>query len=111
MYYRAGGEVVGVMNDFRVSTLASSERKFGNEQTGTVPFMAIELLEKNGQNGTVAHKYRHEVESFIWVFVWVSCQCSTDTGTLREGFLDQLGKVDAIQCAKEKTSRSSGIAA
>ena len=76
-----------------------------------VPFMAIELLKENGQNSTVAHKYHHEVESFIWVFIWVSRQCSTDTGTLREGFLDQLGKVDAIQCAKEKTSRSSGIAA
>jgi len=103
MYYRQlDGKVIGVVNDFDLATLAGSERKFGNERTGTVPFMAMELLQKDGQDGCVVHRYRHEVESFIWVFLWVSCQCIASDGTLRKGFLDELGKVDAEKCAQKK---------
>ncbi|KAF8122602.1 hypothetical protein EV363DRAFT_1090508, partial [Boletus edulis] len=72
MYYRKDGKAMGVVNDFDLSTLAGSEHEFSNERTGTIPFMAIELLDENGQKGLVTHLYRHEVESLIWAFAWIS---------------------------------------
>jgi serine/threonine protein kinase len=34
-------------------------------RTGTMRFMAIEVLEGNG------HTYRHDLESFLYVFIWM----------------------------------------
>lgn len=104
MYYWLEGKAIGVVNDFDLATLAGCERKFGDERTGTIPFMAMELLQKEGQGGTLLHRYGHEIESFIWVFLWVSCQCSETDGTLREGFLADLGKVCASECAEKKAN-------
>lgn len=61
--------------------------------------MAIEFLDENSQKGSAVHKYCYEVGSLIWVFTWVSRQYLSD-GT---GFLEQVGQVDALQCAKEKS--------
>jgi len=35
-------------------------------RTGTLPFMAIEILE-----GNAVHEARHDLESFFWLLVWV----------------------------------------
>ncbi|KIJ05885.1 hypothetical protein PAXINDRAFT_20885 [Paxillus involutus ATCC 200175] len=56
----------GVLIDFDLASLATS---VGNGRTGTIPFMAINLLE-GGQDGKVKHLYRHDMESFIWAFIW-----------------------------------------
>ena len=73
MYYRTkDGTLMGVMNDYDLSSLATSVGPEGNERTGTVPFMALDLLTPEGQRGEVKHLYRHDLESFIWVLVWVS---------------------------------------
>ena len=64
--------------------------------------MSIELLEEDGQNSSMANWYRHEIKSFIWIFIWVSCQYSKPDSTLWEEFFAQLEKVDAIQCAMKK---------
>jgi hypothetical protein len=37
-------------------------------RTGTVPFMAMELLHKNPP----AHLYRHDLESFFYILVWAA---------------------------------------
>ena len=39
MYYQVNGEAIVVVNDFDLSTLAGSERKFGNERTGALAFI------------------------------------------------------------------------
>ncbi|KAH9889565.1 hypothetical protein C8Q73DRAFT_737327, partial [Cubamyces lactineus] len=41
--------------------------------TGTVPFMAIDLLTQEALDGKVAVLYRHDLEAFIWVLVWAVC--------------------------------------
>ncbi|KIK72565.1 hypothetical protein PAXRUDRAFT_836425, partial [Paxillus rubicundulus Ve08.2h10] len=74
MYYREEGKVVGVLNDYDLASLASSQTPLGNKRTGTMPFMAIELLATDGQDGKVEHLYRHDMESFIWVFIWIYLQ-------------------------------------
>ena len=45
--------------------------EFGAERTGTLPFMAIDLLEEEYWDGEVAHLYRHDLEGFIWILPWV----------------------------------------
>ncbi|KAF9232204.1 hypothetical protein BU15DRAFT_35323, partial [Melanogaster broomeanus] len=69
MYYRRSDThrtVVGVLNDYDLASLASQKNPLGNERTGTIPFMAIDLA-ADGQDGKVKHLYRHDMESFIWV--------------------------------------------
>lgn len=72
MWYRNGTVLMGVLNDYDLSSLATALGPQGNERTGTIPFMALDLLSKKGQRGEVKHLYRHDLESFIWVLVWVS---------------------------------------
>ncbi|KAG2061684.1 hypothetical protein BDR06DRAFT_947167 [Suillus hirtellus] len=36
-----------------------------------VPFMVLDLLTKEGQQGKVKHLYHHNLESFMWVFTWI----------------------------------------
>ena len=71
MYYRDEDRVVGVLNDWDLATALSASSTPNTDRTGTVPFMASQLL--STQN--VPHLFRHDVESFMWVFLWV-CGCS-----------------------------------
>lgn len=74
LMYRKGsdGRIYGVLNDWDLSSLDIPNRTIGHERTGTIPFMAIELL-TSGDNPS-AHLYRHDLESFFWLFVW----CATN---------------------------------
>ncbi|ESK80715.1 other 1 protein kinase [Moniliophthora roreri MCA 2997] len=70
-------EVTGkcILNDFDLATLMDPgtevpDRK-GYERTGTRPFMAMDLLNKEGVMGLIYRRYRHDLESFFWVLVWV----------------------------------------
>ncbi|KIM42714.1 hypothetical protein M413DRAFT_122230 [Hebeloma cylindrosporum] len=66
----------GVLNDFDLSTIMEPGDQIPNrqglERTGTLPFMALQLLDDEGFDGKVPRRYRHELESFAWVLVWVS---------------------------------------
>jgi len=71
MYYRnSKGEVVDVLNDYDLSSM--KDIPTGRERTGTIPFMATDLLTPAAINGEVEHLYQHDAESFIWVLTWVS---------------------------------------
>ena len=63
----------GVLNDFDLSTLMAPGREIperqGWERTGTKPFMALELLEHH--EGTIVRRYRHDLESFYWLLIWL----------------------------------------
>ncbi|KAH9890130.1 hypothetical protein C8Q73DRAFT_706798 [Cubamyces lactineus] len=67
--------VCAVLNDWdlgidaRDATLTHT----GFEVTGTVPFMAIDLLTREAFDGKVAVLYRHDLEAFIWVLIWAVC--------------------------------------
>ena len=73
-------EKKGVLNDFDLAKLVSHIKPTGqNEVTGTLPFMALELLTAEGMAGEIAPLYRHELESFTWVFIYL-CYAVTKTG-------------------------------
>ncbi|KAG2341860.1 hypothetical protein BDR05DRAFT_1060724 [Suillus weaverae] len=103
MWYRKNGKLIGVLNDYDLSSLANAVGPQGNERTGTVPFMALDLLTPEAQRGEVKHLYRHDLESFMWCFIWVCLR-------YREGVLlpaklrplDDWATLDAVACGKEK---------
>ncbi|KAF9245420.1 hypothetical protein BU15DRAFT_71172 [Melanogaster broomeanus] len=101
MYYRFNGKVIGVLNDYDLVSLTSSENPLGYERTGTILFMAIDLLNANSRDGETKHLYRHDMESFIWVFVRI-CFQYTDGKLRAQGPLDAWAKLDASGCAEKK---------
>jgi len=66
----------GVLNDFDLSTIMNpgdrNPNRHGVERTGTLPFVALELLQNEGFDGKIPRRYELELESFSWVLVWVS---------------------------------------
>ncbi|KAG1762724.1 hypothetical protein EDD22DRAFT_1050541 [Suillus occidentalis] len=48
VWYEKDGKLIGVLNDYDLSSLVDEPSPRGNEYTGTVPFMARDLLTKSG---------------------------------------------------------------
>ena len=64
----------GILNDFDLAHLRGRPRPSGTERTGTMPFMALDLLTKDAWDGKVKRLYRHDCESFAWVLLWICCR-------------------------------------
>jgi len=64
------GKVEGVLNDY---DLASWDKfpTTNSDRTGTVPFMALELL-RGGLERQIPRLYRHDAESFVWVLTYLT---------------------------------------
>jgi len=63
---------VGVLNDFDLTRFADQTGASGHDNTGTLPFMALDLLSEEGLRGDIPRRYRHEAESFAWSLI---CLC------------------------------------
>ncbi|KAG1730075.1 hypothetical protein EDB19DRAFT_1391181 [Suillus lakei] len=103
MWYWKGGKRMGILNDYDLSSLADGQGPLGNERTGTVPFMALELLSAKAQRGEVKHLYRHDLESFMWVFIWI-CLRYRDGVLLPADLspLDEWARLNAVACGEKK---------
>ena len=68
----------GVLNDWDLAYDCRSGpdtgRVVGGERTGTLPFMALDLLTEKAWKGNVQRLYRHDLEGFIWILPWVFLQ-------------------------------------
>ena len=60
---------VGVLNDFDLARFADQTGASGRDNTGTLPFMALDLLSEEGLHGQIPRRYRHEAESFAWSLI------------------------------------------
>ena len=60
---------VGVLNDFDLARFADQRGASGQDNTGTLPFMALDLLSVRGLGGEIPRRYRHEAESFTWCLI------------------------------------------
>ena len=61
---------VGVVNDFDLATWVHHSAT-NNDRTGTIPFMAIDLLD-GGLDHLTPRLYRHDMESFVWVLAYIT---------------------------------------
>ncbi|KAG0708186.1 hypothetical protein DFH29DRAFT_893449 [Suillus ampliporus] len=74
-----------------------------NERMGTIPFMTLDLHMEHALHVHLKYLYRHDLESFIWVLVWVCLRCKD--GILRSSGSRTLGecaRIDAVQCGNKK---------
>ncbi|KAI6118354.1 hypothetical protein F5141DRAFT_1212270 [Pisolithus sp. B1] len=99
-YRTSDGTIMGVLNDFDLASTEGDD--IGTERTGTVPFMALDLLRRHGIYNQTKHGYQHDAESFIWVLAWITLRY--DNGMLRATGrpLDEWLNVDAPSCVGEK---------
>ncbi|KAG2067170.1 hypothetical protein BDR04DRAFT_1105526 [Suillus decipiens] len=102
MVYWLNGQWIGVLNDYDLSSI-ECDGPSGKERTGTVPFMAIDLLTKNAIPGKVTHLYRHDAESLVWVLIWVCLRYQGGKLMSNGRLLDDWLKVDAKGCKKKKS--------
>ncbi|KAF8875561.1 hypothetical protein BD779DRAFT_209435 [Infundibulicybe gibba] len=63
----------GILNDLDLAQLRDRLPPSGTERTGTMPFMAFDLLQEPAWHGHVEREYRHDAESFAWVLLWICC--------------------------------------
>ena len=82
---RKPGSTMAVLNDFDLASRfnhgEATPTQPGFERIGTELFMALELLNGPGRSGRLLRRYRHDLESFVWVLVWV-CGCVQDSQEL-----------------------------
>ncbi|KAH7920055.1 hypothetical protein BV22DRAFT_1074618 [Leucogyrophana mollusca] len=104
MYYRnAQGVVVGVLNDFDLSSIKQGCQD--NERLGTMPFMAIELLDQEALGVHITHQYRHDAESLVWVLVSVTLHYEGGTRLPRKNRpLELWQSLQAAECGGSKTT-------
>ncbi|TFY56047.1 hypothetical protein EVG20_g9081 [Dentipellis fragilis] len=82
MFHRdSDGDVCGVLNDWDMAldlkTQAPSRKP--TDPIGTTPFMALELLTDEPS----MHRYRHDLESFVYILIWCTIQLTLDGRLLR----------------------------
>ena len=68
MFRRKNGKIFGVLNDFDLSVFRDNITSSSKQRTGTKPYLALDLLNKGGYE----HKYRHDLESFLYVIAWIT---------------------------------------
>ncbi len=100
----------GVLTDFDLSIIAWRERVLGTDRTGTIPFMALDLLCKEYWAGKVTRRYHHELEAFIWMLPFVVL--GYDNGKLdpKNQFIKDWITSDYLTCMKNKLAFIMGQA-
>ena len=66
------GDVAGMLIDLDLAKVLGSGRSGARHQTGTMEFMAIEVLLG------IDHTYRHDLESFFYVLIWLCARRGWD---------------------------------
>ncbi|KAF5392059.1 hypothetical protein D9757_003295 [Collybiopsis confluens] len=70
----ADRQVLGVLNDFDLSTSVRTKGASSDSRTGTKPFMASDLLDREWERG---HMYRHDLESLFYIMLIQCCLYSS----------------------------------
>ncbi|KAG8950603.1 hypothetical protein FRC03_012793 [Tulasnella sp. 419] len=96
---------MGVLNDYDLSTLrhpGCDDGPTGTDRTGTLLFMALELLDSTALAGNIEHQYRHDFEAFIWVLTWIAHRYQGGKEIPKAPFTSWIA--DHQHCRKEKNS-------
>jgi hypothetical protein len=96
VYWTSSGRAVGVLTDYDLSSARDAHTS--QERIGATPFTAMELLTRRAVK--VERLYKHDIESFIWVFTWVCLRY--EDGELKGGLLDNWLEGSITRCRIEK---------
>jgi hypothetical protein len=91
----------GILNDYDLAHLNGRPRPSGTDPTGTIPFMAFDLLTRDAWDGKVKRLYRHDCESFAWVLLWICCRYENGK-EITDAPLGEFITNDYHQCSIEK---------
>ncbi|ETW83210.1 hypothetical protein HETIRDRAFT_439698, partial [Heterobasidion irregulare TC 32-1] len=64
----------GILNDWDLATIEGISKHDGCDRTGTVPFMALDLLKPSYWEGKIKRQYHHDLEGFLWILPYVCLQ-------------------------------------
>ncbi len=84
MFYRdEEGAAVGLLGDFDNASKVKKDEGdvIGSnlkQRTGTVPFMALDILTSAGT--PIPHFYRHDLESFLYLLIWAGVHFDLNAG-------------------------------
>lgn len=96
MLRRKFGNWLAVLADFDLSTPVNDKMRPSHHKcTGTMPFLAIELL----RGGEVLHVQRHDLEALYWTFVWLTVRYHNGKSlqpTTHAGGTDEYGKPKTV---------------
>jgi len=92
----------GVFSDYDLAILLGQVRLFGDQRTGTIAFMAVELLSNEYFQGQLQRQYGHELEAFIWVFAFASLHYRGGKAKKNSPVSGWLTS-DYIKCAEKKS--------
>jgi serine/threonine protein kinase len=109
LMYDKMNNYAGVLNDFDLANVRGSGGPSGTERMGTMPFMALDLLTKEGWAGKVERLYRHDCESFVWVLLWI-CSRYDNGAEIKNPPFNEFITSDFYHCYKIKFSCGMTIA-
>ncbi|RPB18322.1 hypothetical protein L211DRAFT_772699, partial [Terfezia boudieri ATCC MYA-4762] len=70
--YTPGTDLYGCLIDLDYAVVITEQDTSGiPERTGTYPFIAIAILQGAATGLATIHRYRHDLESFLYVLLWV----------------------------------------
>ncbi|KAK0205918.1 hypothetical protein DFS33DRAFT_543012 [Desarmillaria ectypa] len=84
------GNIIGVLNDFDLSSLLPINEATSLRRTGTPPYMAFDLLKERKDSGP--HLYRHDLEALFYVMLLICCRHSILKKTQPHG-MSQLAEI------------------
>ncbi len=61
----------GVLTDFDLPAVSWRRHVLETDRTGTIPFMALDLLSDRYGEKNVTRRYHHELEAFVWTLPFV----------------------------------------
>ncbi|PPQ90629.1 hypothetical protein CVT25_006612 [Psilocybe cyanescens] len=120
----------GILNDFDMAAVLNSDGGIDSDRgphhhlTGTLPFMARDLLlpqayrSNDSLDSSIAHFYRYDLESFYYILIWAATHYNLKTGrrvgpkTGEKSHLEQWNKNedgDTQEAYYAKNSLYSGI--
>jgi len=89
MIFRAdpSADALGILNDFDMATewfpdTKEAQVSAAHHRTGTLPFMALELVD-NDETEPV-HLYRHDLESFFYILIWAATHYDFESQTKKD---------------------------
>jgi len=104
MYKRINGGIRGYLIDFDLASLVGRD-SHNLDRTGTMPFMALELLKSVGPGqAPVLHTYAHDAEAVCWVILWLGAQYEGRAGAGAGYSFKGWEMVDAVTCYWSKGS-------
>ena len=101
MYKRREDEaIVGVLIDFDLA-IPHGSQSTNTKRTGTMLFMALDMLENIIYNTNQVHLYQHDAESFLWLAMWV-CGTYEDGEQRWNASFETWAQGDVKHCADSK---------